>query len=205
MDENNNLGEMNNGINMMGEEQNGNTGSKKGPIIGGILVLIVLIGTIVLGVVGTKSKTEKFVELFTDDYMFGSLENLGQVIFNEGKVVTEIAVNPTLVNTIVGESAFPINRLAIISELTTKDMDFSGKSYLDIDSTELVSFKYAKTGEAIGFTVPDLMTENMVVKNENLKELARKFGMTEEEIEQVPDKISLEEIMKLANKNENEK
>lgn len=204
MDENNNLEEMNNGMNMMPEEQNGNTGSKKGPIIGGILVLIVLIGTIVLGVVGTKTKTEKFVELLTDDYMFESMKDLGQVVLGEGKVVTDIAINPTLVQTIVGESSTPINRLAIVSELTTKDMDFSGKAYLDIDSTELVSFKYAKTGDALGFTVPDLMNENIVVKNENLKELARKLGMAEEEVEQVPDKISLEEIMKLAKKSEND-
>lgn len=204
MDENNNLGEMNSSMNTFPEEQNNGGGSWKGPIIGVALVLVIFISTIVLGVVGAKSKTEKFVELLTDDYMFESVEDLGQVVLREGKVVTDIAINPTLVQTMVGESSTPINRLAIVSELTNKNMDFSGKAYLDIDSTELVSFKYAKTDDALGFTVPDLMNENIVVKNENLKELARKLGMTEEEVEQVPDKISLEEIMKLAKKSEND-
>lgn len=198
MDENNNLGEINNVMNSMPEEPNNNSKSK-GPIIAVIVAILVIVGASVFGIMGAKSKTENFLGLFTDDYMFGAMESLGQVVLGEGKVSTDISLNPELINSIVGESTTPISRLALVSELTTKDMDFSGKSYLDIDSTELVSFKYAKTGEAIGFIIPDLMNENIVVKNENLKELARKLGMTEEEITQVPDQISLEEIMKLAN------
>lgn len=178
-------------------EEPDDSSSNKGPVILLIATIVVILGLVAYGAMSfSKSKTEKFFGLFADDYMFGMANEVTEMMMKDGKYTTEFSVDPSDFSQFV-DTEIPINRLAMVSEQVTSGADFSGKVYLDVDSTELVTFKYAKTGETFGITVPDLMNEYFVVKNENLKALARKFGASEEDIAQIPDKLTVEEIEKL--------
>ena len=179
------------------EEPNGGDKGSKGPVILLIAMIIVLVGVVGFGAASlSKSKTEKFLELFVDDYMFGMANEVSEVMMKDGKLTSEISVDPSDFSQFVG-TEIPVKRVALVSEQVTKGMDFSGKTYIDVDSVELVTMKYIKDGDMFGFTVPDLMNEYFVVKNENLKALARKFGASEEEIAQIPDKLTVEELEKM--------
>lgn len=179
------------------EEPGNGAGGNKGPVILLIATIVVLLGAVVFGVMSfSKSKTEKFFGLFADDYMFGMLNEANEMMMKDGKLTTEISLDPSDFSQFTDED-ITIKRLAWVSEQVTDGADFSGKVYLDVDSTELITAQYAKTEDMFGLTVPGLMNEYFVVKNENLKELARKFGASEEEIAQIPDKLTVEEIEKL--------
>lgn len=170
--------------------------NSKGPII--LLISIIAISIIcVLGVVSPKTKVEKFVEVLTDDYMFELVGEMAQYTYKQGKVVSTLEVNPEALQIAFETPELPMNRLALVSEQNVDGFDSSGKLYLDIDNVEIASIKYAKTGDAIGFAVPDLINEYIVIKNENLKDVARKIGMSGDEIEAIPDKITISEIKKM--------
>ena len=65
MDENNNIGEFNNGMqdNFTNEPNN-----NKGPIIA-LITILVIVGAAVWGFMNSKSETEKFISILLDDYM----------------------------------------------------------------------------------------------------------------------------------------
>lgn len=168
-----------------------------GPIILLISSIIVVVIICVLAFESQKTKVEKFVEIITDDYMFELFEELAPYTYKKGKVVSTLEINPEMLQIALEIPQIPMNRLALVSEQNVDGFDSSGKVYLDIDNTEIASLKYAKTDDAIGFMVPDLINEYIVIKNENLKDVARKIGMSGDEIESIPDKITISEIKKL--------
>ena len=168
-----------------------------GPIILLISSIIVVVIICVLAFESQKTKVEKFVEIITDDYMFELFEELAPYTYKKGKVVSTLEINPEMLQIALEIPQLPMNRLALVSEQNVDGFDSSGKVYLDIDNTEIASLKYAKTDDAIGFMVPDLINEYIVIKNENLKDVARKIGMSGDEIESIPDKITISEIKKL--------
>lgn len=188
MEEKNELG------NVTVEENNAK--KSKAPIIAGLVIIILVLVAAIWGVVNASSKTEKFGEDLIN--ILGFMDDMQTVNFEDGKIVADIAVNPSLVNSLGSEDATPLSRIALVSELNVEDEDFSGKVYLDVDSTELVTLQYAKTGDLLGFIVDDLMTEKLVVKNENLKALAEKLGMSEEDIEMIPDKLAIDDAIEMA-------
>ena len=175
-----------------------------GPIILLISSIIVVVIICVLAFESQKTKVEKFVEIITDDYMFELFEELAPYTYKKGKVVSTLEINPEMLQIALEIPQIPMNRLALVSEQNVDGFDSSGKVYLDIDNTEIASLKYAKTDDAIGFMVPDLINEYIVIKNENLKDVARKIGMSGDEIESIPDKITISEIKKLLVSNEKE-
>ncbi len=195
MEENNELGKV------VVEENNAK--KSKAPIIVGVIAIILVLVAVIWGVVNASSNTEKFVENTLNIFeVFGDVEAFD---LEDGKVVADIAINPSLINSMGSEDALPLSRFAFVSEFNVKENDFSGKLYLDVDSTELVTLQYAKNGDLLGFMVNDLMNENLVLKNENLKALAEKLGMSEEEIDMIPDKLSIDDMMETVTQDEESK
>lgn len=179
------------------DEPTGGSEGGKGPIILLIATIVVLVGAAVFGAMTfSSSKTEKFAKLFVDDYLLGMSPEVTEMMMQDGKLTTEISVDPSDFAQFMDDE-IDIERLALVSEQVKKGTDFSGRSYLDVDSTELITVKYAKIDDMFGITIPDLMSEYWVIKNENLKDLARKFGASEDEVAQIPDKITQEELEKL--------
>lgn len=191
---------MGNGIPSLTPEEPTEKKNGKGPIILLIAIILVIVGVTTFAFSTKKSEAEKFVDMLANEYMLGMTPEISELSTKDGKVTTEVTVNPSKFETLM-ETEIPIERVALVSEVNMAGKDFSGKAYLDIENTELVTVKYAKTGDLLGVTVADLMNEYIVIKNENLKEFARKFGATEEEIKQIPDKLTVEEFEKMTEVN----
>ena len=161
-----------------------------------IIAIIALLGTCVYGVFYGSSKGEKFIDMVMDDYIFEMPLEMIEVGKNDGKVTSEVSVDAATLLSAVGADIESIDKLIVVTEQNKKGEDMSGKLSVKIDSSEIASIDYAKTGDLVGIKVPDLFEEYIVVRNDNLKALAEKFGVSGEDLNAIPDKISEEELMK---------
>lgn len=161
-----------------------------------VIAIIALLGTCVYGVLGGGSKGEKFIKMLTDDYIFEMPLEMVEVRNNDGKVISETSVDAATIFGMLGVEIDSIDDIAVVTEQNKKGEDVSGKVSIELNSSEIVSVGYAKTGDLFGIKVPDLIEEYIVVENDNLKALAEKFGLSGEELDAIPNKITAEELEK---------
>lgn len=162
-----------------------------------VIAIVALLGTCVYGALDGGSKGERFVKMLTDDYIFGMTKEMTELSMKDGKVKSELTIDAGTIFSTLDVELESVDDLILLNEQSKKGTDLSGRIAFKLDSSEIASIDYAKTGDMFGIKIPDLIEEYIVIENDNLKELARKFGLSEEEIETIPDKITEEEINKL--------
>lgn len=194
---------------------NDDDGRKKGSItklVVIIFILIALLGVVALGasLVGT-SKVDKFKKLlvnngFTDfaNEFSSKVPESGtskvKYIFNFEKLISDM--EKAYDEEYEGEIPF---ETITIEEITQYDKkDFDGTIKFIIDDSEIIVMDVVKTGDLIGFAVEDLFEDYIAIENNNLRELAEKFGMDEDDIEElgIPDRI--DENMEFINEEQQE-
>ena len=73
------------------------------------------------------------------------------------------------------------------------------------NENSLFNIKYLRTGDKYALLSDEIVTKYVAVENNNLKELFRKMGMSEEELVNVPDRIENENLLDLVEFTEEEK
>lgn len=92
-----------------------------------------------------------------------------------------------------------INKLKIIEEgKTDKENDYQYKNIklLNQDESEM-QIEYIKNKDNHGVKFSDIFNQYIVVENNNLKDLFEKLGYSDEEIQNIPDAIEIQDVNKV--------
>ena len=172
-----------------------------------ILILLIIVALIYLYTDIFKSEANLFYK-----YLGQNLENvdgiysqIGESEYNEllkqNKYTTNTQIKANYVKNIGTTSE---NRKNSINQLKLEingQTDYANKyDYKDIklinNDKEVTEIEYAKKENTYGIKFSDLFNQYVLVNNENLKELFRKIGYSEEELSNVPDKIEINNGLK---------
>ena len=111
---------------------------------------------------------------------------------NKYKADAELSATYTKnANTSEENTESDINKLKLtINEQSDYQADYDYKDInLKYDNNTLLRTEYIHSGELYAIGFPEMFNKSVSVQNGNLKEVAKKAGLTEEQIELVPDTI----------------
>ena len=170
-----------------------------------IVVLLITLATLILLYIYTdsfKSNSTLFVK-----YMGQNVENIGNLyqkigeseynkLLQENKYVTNTNAKVNFIENIgkTSESTQnPINQLTLeIKGQTDKTNEFNYQDiYLLNNNEEVAEVEYLQSQNAYGIKFSDLFNQYLMVNNENLKDLFRKIGYTDEQLENIPEFIDV--------------
>ncbi len=174
-------------------------------IVSIIVLLLITLATLILLYIYTdsfKSNSTLFAK-----YMGQNVENIGNLyqkigeseynkLLQENKYVTNTNAKVNFIENIgkTSESTQnPINQLTLeIKGQTDKTNEFNYQDiYLLNNNEEVAEVEYLQSQNAYGIKFSDLFNQYLMVNNENLKDLFRKIGYTDEQLENIPDFIDV--------------
>lgn len=145
-----------------------------------ILIIIILLLIILGGYAYAYLATDIFKtpeELFTK-YLANNVEQLKDFNLKPfDETIKKMVTDPAELNIDVNCKSDPVNK----KESFTMEMKNNGNHFLAFDSIV--------TSDAFGIHVKELHDKYITVENRDLKKLAETFGLDEETIDQIPDKI----------------
>lgn len=112
---------------------------------------------------------------------------------------TQVKVNYTSnVGTSIENTKNSINQLKLkINGQTDKNNEYKYQDIHLLSNDEKVSeIEYIQNGITYGIKFSDLFSQYILADNENLKELFRKMGYTEEQLESIPDTLEFDNDLK---------
>ncbi len=172
-----------------------------------VLILIILAAAFVLLYLNTdmfKSNQTLFVK-----YLGKNSDNIKalETIINSTDYDEQLKISPyndTIeakvnytqnIGTTQENTEHPINELKVTVEGQTDNN--SGYDYRDVkllkNDEQVAQLEYLHSSNNYGIKFSDLFTQYVVSENTNLKELFRKIGYTDEQLENIPDTINLDE------------
>lgn len=124
-------------------------------------------------------------------------ENEYNQILQETKYITQTNAKVNFIENIgkTSEGAQnPINQLGLeIKGQTDKTNEFNYQDIRLLNSNEEVAeVEYVQSKNTYGLKFSDLFNQYLMVNNENLKDLFRKIGYTNEQLENIPDFINMD-------------
>lgn len=185
------------------------TKKKRMTLIISIIVAVIIIIAVILGILYIKTDMFKSNKTLFLKYLGKNAENIGNlqsiVQLNEYenslqnspyKTNTQIKANYTQnVGTTSENNDNSINKLALnIDGQTDKANKYDNKKIelKNQDNTE-ATITYTRNNDSYGLLFNDLFNKYVVANNSNLKDLAKKLGFSDEQINNIPDNINVDE------------
>lgn len=188
------------------EMGNDNGGKKKDPAsIGFVVVILALFALFVAGgfLIAASLKSDgEIVDALKDDYMFEMHNEMSALMTEDGKHTVKYKINLLSLLSALNYNEVKFENISFENTLLQKAGDASGRFSFLYGDESLVDLDYAKTGDLYGANVPGLFGKFISIENNNLKALAEKYDIPSGEI---PNKITEEEILKMADTEELEK
>ena len=188
------------------EMGNDNGGNKKDPAsIGFVVLILALFALFVAGgflIAGSLKSDGKIVEALKDDYMFEMHNEMSALMSEEGKHTVKYKIDILSLLSALNYDDVKVENISFENTLLKKGEDASGRFSFIYGDDSLVDLDYAKTGDLYGANVPGLFEKFIAIENNNLKALAEKYDIDSGEI---PNKITEEELLKMADTEELEK
>ncbi len=188
------------------EMGNDNGGNKKDPAsIGFVVIIIALFALFVAGgflIAGSLKSDGKIVEALKDDYMFEMHNEMTKLMSEEGKHTVKYKIDILSLLSALNYDDVEFENISFENTLIKTGEGASGRFSFLYGEDSLIDLDYAKTGDLYGVNVPGLFEKFIAIENNNLKALAEKYDIPSDEI---PNKITEEELLKMADTEEFEK
>lgn len=185
------------------------TKKKRMTLLISIIVAVIIIIAAILGILYIKTDMFKSNKTLFLKYLGKSAENIGNlqsiVQLNEYenslqnspyKTNTQIKANYTKnVGTTSENNDNSINKLTLnIDGQTDKANNYDNQKIelKNQDNTE-ATITYTRNNDSYGLLFNDLFNKYVVANNSNLKDLAKKLGFSDEQINNIPDNINVDE------------
>lgn len=185
------------------------TKKKRMTLIISIIVAVIIIIAAILGILYIKTDIFKSNKTLFLKYLGKNAENIGNlqsiVQLNEYenslqnspyKTNTQIKANYTKnVGTTSENNDNSINKLTLnIDGQTDKANNYDNQKIelKNQDNTE-ATITYTRNNDSYGLLFNDLFNKYVVANNSNLKDLAKKLGFSDEQINNIPDNINVDE------------
>ena len=185
------------------------TKKKRMTLLISIIVAVIIIIAAILGILYIKTDIFKSNKTLFLKYLGKSAENIGNlqsiVQLNEYenslqnspyKTNTQIKANYTKnVGTTSENNDNSINKLTLnIDGQTDKANNYDNQKIelKNQDNTE-ATITYTRNNDSYGLLFNDLFNKYVVANNSNLKDLAKKLGFSDEQINNIPDNINVDE------------
>lgn len=194
---------------------------KKRNLIISLVVLLILIIAIVLVLLYLNTDMFKSNEYLFTKYIGKNVENIQTFmqIFekdeydksleeNQYKVNTQIKVNYTEnVGTTSENTENVINKLNLnIDGETDKLNQYNYQNIQLYNSNEkILDLEYVKDNDSYGYRLADMFKQYVFIKDSNIKELLSSAGLSQEQIEKIPNEIKFSDIKNPLTFNETEK
>lgn len=145
------------------------------------LVLVVL----VCAVIGNSfnSKSNKLLKMLFDDNMFASLESIFNMAEEDKNISSNLEIDIDKISEAMGEDSLNFGTIGLTQNSLIKDEGINVDVGLTLSSNEIATASLIASKEGLGVAVPGLFDEYIVIKNENLKDLAEKLGIDSGDIE----------------------
>ena len=175
-----------------------------------VIILVVLVAAFLIVYINTdvfKSKKTLF-----ERYIVGSIDyidNINEILekseydktLDENKCTTNTQIKTSYTGEIGTSSENTdndINKLGIsIDGQTDKQNNYDHKDIQLLNNDEKAfEIEYLKNDNTYGIKFSDLFEQYISVENSNLKELFKKFGYSDEEIEKIPDEVKFDKGIK---------
>ncbi len=157
-----------------------------------VLILVLVFLMMFLKTDFMKSNDTLFKKYFTQNFSsISALTNFEE--FNSYNNILETSNYETSSNITLSNSQTEGNLSIIIDgkKDNTNDIEYNNIQ-LKSGEEKLIQLEYLKQNDLYGIKFSDLFKQYISIRNENLKELLLKIGMTEEQLQNVPDSIQLQ-------------
>ena len=185
------------------------TKKKRMTLLISIIVAVIIIIAAILGILYIKTDMFKSNKTLFLKYLGKNAENIGNlqsiIQLNEYdnslqnstyKTNTQIKANYTQnVGTTSENNDNSINKLALNIDGQTDKANKYDNQKIELknqDNTE-ATITYTRNNDSYGLLFNDLFNKYVVANNSNLKDLAKKLGFSDEQINNIPDNINVDE------------
>lgn len=185
------------------------TKKKRMTLLISIIVAVIIIIAAILGILYIKTDMFKSNKTLFLKYLGKNAENIGKlqsiIQLNEYdnslqnstyKTNTQIKANYTQnVGTTSENNDNSINKLALNIDGQTDKANKYDNQKIELknqDNTE-ATITYTRNNDSYGLLFNDLFNKYVVANNSNLKDLAKKLGFSDEQINNIPDNINVDE------------